>query len=189
MNHLPAPLLAAIRELDELAKSRDDAWQISADEGRMLYQLAMLQQPRVILEIGTSYGFSGLHWAAALLPARGQLHTIDMSQKKYDSSKSTFTKAGVGHLVTNYLGRAQDVLPSVPGPIDIAFIDADKDATQTYFHLLWPKVAVNGSILVDNASTHRKELHDYVHHVRSRPDATSVELPVGNGVEWTIKLG
>ena len=189
MNHLPAPLLAAIRELDELGKSRDDAWQVSAEQGRMLYQLAVLHRPAVIVEVGTSYGFSGLHWVAALLPTGGRLHTIDVSRKKFDSAKATFVEAGVGHVVTSHLGPAQEVLPTIPGPIDLAFVDADKDATQSYFDLLWPKVRVGGSVVVDNACTHRKELAAYVQAVRARPDATSVELPVGNGVEWTVRVG
>jgi predicted O-methyltransferase YrrM len=140
-----------------------------------------------IVEVGTSYGFSGLFWGAALKQTGGQLHTIDISEKKYNSSKQTFANAGLAGTITNYLGDARQVLASMPGPIDLAFIDADKPNCLAYFELLWPKVRPGGAILTDNASTHRSELADFVHHLRSLPDATSTEVAVGNGIEWTIK--
>jgi predicted O-methyltransferase YrrM len=91
-------------------------------------------------------------------------------------------------VIANHLGDAHDVLKSIPAPIDIAFIDADKPACRTYFDLLWPKIRPGGSVLTDNATTHRSELADFVRHLRSLGDASSVEVAVGNGIEWTIKL-
>ena len=49
-----------IDELDELGKSRNDAWQISMEEGQLLHQIALSTNSRVIIEVGTSYGFSWL---------------------------------------------------------------------------------------------------------------------------------
>jgi predicted O-methyltransferase YrrM len=77
----------------------------------------------------------------------------------------------------------------MPSGIDIAFIDADKPATQAYLDLIWPKIRVGGSIIIDNATTHKKELADVVSALRSRPDARSTEVAVGNGIEWVIKIG
>src|SRR5437763_13828484 len=117
------------------------------------------------------------------------LHTIDINPAKYESSQITFQRAGLESVVTNHLGDALEVVPTIGGPIDIAFVDAfDKKASQRYFELLWPKVRTGGSILTDNAVTHREELADYVRYVRGRTDATSAEVPIGNGVEWTVKL-
>jgi predicted O-methyltransferase YrrM len=186
MPDLPPPLLAAIDELDRL-RTREDAWQIPRVEGELLYHLALAHRATLIVEVGTSYGFSGLWWAAALRKTGGKLHTIDRDPKKVTSSKATFAAAGVADVVTNHLGDARDVLATVPAGLDLAFIDADKPACRAYFDLLWPKVKPGGAILTDNVVTHRKELADYVTHLRARPDANSVELPVGNGVEWTLK--
>lgn len=185
-------LLAVIDEVDALRNTRDDHWQIPRVEAETLYQIALCANARTIIEVGTSYGFSGLFWGAALRRTGGTLHTIDASQKKYDSSRQTFARAGLGAIVVNHLGDALDVVArlaqTLTVPIDLAFIDADKPATRAYFELLWPKVRPGGSILTDNATTHREELGDFVRHVRSLPDASSVEVAVGNGVEWTLKL-
>jgi predicted O-methyltransferase YrrM len=71
---------------------------------------------------------------------------------------------------------------------DLAFIDADKPATQAYVEMLWPKLRVGGSLLIDNAVTHRTQLAPVAASLRGRPDASSAEVAVGNGLEWAIKL-
>jgi predicted O-methyltransferase YrrM len=181
---------ALIDELDELAKTRDDAWQVPRDEGMILHHIALSTGARVIVEIGTSYGFSGLHWAAALKRTGGMLHTIDRDPKKVASSEQTFARAGVGDLVLNHLGDARQaltkLLPTVT--VDLAFIDADKPATAEYFRMIWPRIRVGGSVLIDNATTHREQLAPLVHEIRARPDAIGSEIAVGNGLEWILKI-
>lgn len=187
---LDSKLLSVIDELDALGKTRDDAWQVPRAEGEMLHHIALSANAKTIVEVGTSYGFSGLFWAAAMQQTGGRLHTIDKDAKKFESSKATFNRAGVDNVVTNYLGDAQQILSTKLKDlqIDIAFIDADKPATGAYFDLLWPRVRPGGSILIDNATTHKEQLGDFVKAIRSRPDARSAEVAIGNGIEWVIKL-
>ena len=181
-------ILKQIDELESLRQSRDDHWQIPRVEGDLLYHIALSARCKTIVEVGTSYGFSGLFWAAALKQTGGHLHTIDMSQKKYVSSKETFAQAGVAEIVVNHLGDAREIIPKISGQIDLAFIDAEKPLCRTFFDLIWPNVKVGGSVITDNATTHRTELADYVKYLRGLPNASSVEVAVGNGIEWTIKV-
>jgi predicted O-methyltransferase YrrM len=143
----------------------------------------------VVVEVGTSYGFSGLFWGAALKQTGGRLHTIDVSEKKVEASRGAFARAGLSGVITNHLGDAHEVLKTIPGPIDIAFIDADKPRCREYFDTVWPKIRAGGSVMTDNATTHRAELAEFVGYLRSLRDASSVEVAVGNGIEWTIKQG
>jgi predicted O-methyltransferase YrrM len=186
--HIDPTIASVIDELEELRKSRDDHFQVPRIEGRLLFQFALASGAKSIVEVGTSYGFSGLFWAAALKQTGGRLQTIDMSQKKYDSSRQTFARAAVASLVTNHLGNALEVLPTIAGPIDIAFLDADKPALRQYFDIVWPKIRPGGSVLTDNALTHKTELAEFISYVRGRPDTVSSEIPVGNGLEWTVKV-
>jgi predicted O-methyltransferase YrrM len=181
-------ILGLIDELESLRKSRDDHWQIPRIEGDLLYHIALSANCKTIVEVGTSYGFSGLFWGAALKHTAGTLHTIDISQKKFDSSKATFASAGLANIIINHLGDARQIIPTIPGPVDLAFIDADKPLCRAFFDLLWPKIRAGGCVITDNASTHRAELSDFISYLRGRPDASSVEVAVGNGIEWTIKL-
>ncbi len=177
-----------IDELDALRQTRDDHWQIPRIEGEVLYQIAVASGSKHIVEVGTSYGFSGLFWGAAVKFNRGILNTIDIAQKKYDSSRETFRKAGLDKFIINHLGDAAQVLPTIKGTVDIAFIDGmDKSLSSKYFDLIWPNIRRGGSVLTDNTKSHPGELADYVAYVRSRSDTVSADLPVGNGLEWTIK--
>ena len=70
-----------IEELEGLRATRDDHWQVPRIEGDLLYQIALSSGAKSIVEIGTSYGFSGLFWGAALgrvggdvLPGDGVVH-------------------------------------------------------------------------------------------------------------------
>lgn len=185
-----APALAAqIDELERLASQRDDAYQITRAAGETLAAVAITTRAQVVVEVGTSYGFSGLWWAAALGVTGGHLHTIDVSEKKHAAAKEAFAAAGVVDRVTLYLGVASEILPGAAEPIDVAFIDADKPSTQTYFDLVWPKVRAGGAVLTDNVISHQQELTRYVSGLRARDDAHSVTLPIGGGLEWTVKLG
>src|SRR5439155_15854284 len=140
-------VLQLIDELERLGKSRDDAWQVPRAEGDLLYHIALAMNAKTIVEIGTSYGFSALHWGLALKQTGGRLHTIDKEPKKYESSRQTFAHAGLADVITNYLGEAREVVKNMPGPIDISFIDADKPSTRAYFDLLWPKIRPGGCII------------------------------------------
>src|SRR5688572_5878535 len=182
-------LQRVIDELDALGRERNDAWQIPRVEGELLAQIALSAGAQTIVEIGTSYGFSALFWARALRQTGGRLHTIDVDPKKYNASRDAFARAGVDDLVTSYLGDARQILASFPTspPVDLAFIDADKPSTRAYFDLVWPKLRAGGSVITDNATTHREQLSDFVRYVRGRSDASSAEVAVGNGIEWTIK--
>lgn len=177
-----------IDEIDALRRSRDDAWQIPRPEGELLFHIALASSARVVIEAGTSYGFSGLFWAAAMAQTGGTLHTIDIDPKKVEAARDTFARAGLSRHVVQHAGDIRDVFKSLTGPADIVFLDAgDKSQTLDYFHLAWKLVRPGGSVLTDNATTHRQELASFVEHVRGRPDAHSVEIAVGNGLEWTIK--
>ena len=188
MQSVAKEIIQLMGELESLRKSRDDAWQIPRVEGDLLSHIALASNAKTVVEVGTSYGFSGLFWGAALKQTGGRLHTIDMNPAKVESSKATFRKAGLGDVVVNHQGDAQEVLARIPGPIDIAFIDADKPSTRGYFDTVWPKVRRGGSVITDNATTHKKELAEFVAYVRSLRDASSVEVAVGNGIEWTVKV-
>lgn len=187
--HVDQKILGLIDELEKLRTTRDDHWQIPRAEGEVLFQIAVACGAKKIIEFGTSYGFSTLFWGAAVQQTKGVVHTIDIDPRKFELSKENFRRAGLENSIVNHLGDSVDVAPTLPGPIDIGFIDAfDKANSQKYFELLWPKVRIGGSILVDNATTHREELAGYVGWVRARTDAASTEIPVGNGIEWTVKL-
>jgi len=181
-------IIAMIDELEHLARRRSDAWQVPREEGEFLYSLVLSSHARLVVEVGTSYGFSGLFLGAALRTTGGLLHTIDNDPRKYEMARSTFERAGLADIITIHLGDARQILPTIEGPIDMAFLDADKEMTREYFDLVWKYVRRGGSVLTDNVVTHHEQLKKFVQYVRGRQDVRSGQVAIGNGLEWTVKV-
>jgi predicted O-methyltransferase YrrM len=105
---------------------------VSAAQGKWLHLLARAMSARRILEIGTLGGFSGI-WLARALPADGQLVTLELDPKHAAVAQRNFGRAGVADRVDLRLGAALETLPTLLGPFDLIFIDADKPGYTEYF--------------------------------------------------------
>lgn len=178
------------RRLDEEAKSKEDAWQIPADEAAALHQIVVAAGCRSILEIGVSYGYSTLHLAHAVRINGGNMHAIDASDKKINAARAHLNEAGLIDKVNLHLGRAQDVLRSLTPrtPFDCLFIDAVKEECFDYLHAAWPRLAQTCLILTDNTSTHPEELKTFVEHLRRHAEiVASASVDIGNGFEMSIR--
>ncbi len=122
-------------------------------QGRFLSLLSRLLQPKSILEIGTFTGYSALCLAEGLAE-KGALHTIDINDELAERCRRYFKEAGMEDKIHLHTGDALDILPALPGPFDLVFIDADKPNYSRYFDLVVDKVNPGGLILADNVLYH-----------------------------------
>ncbi|MEO0468306.1 MAG: O-methyltransferase [Bacteroidota bacterium] len=120
-----------------------------AFQGRLLSFLSQMIQPHRILEIGTFTGYSSICLAEGLAEG-GQVVTIDINPEREFVMKPAFEAAGVANKIKVHYGRALDVLPTIDGPFDLVFIDADKQNYLPYYQVVLPKVRTGGLIIVDN---------------------------------------
>lgn len=178
---------SVVDRVDRLRREVNDAWQIPRVEGELLHHLALSMGARLVVEIGTSYGFSSLFWADAMARTGGHVHTIDIDPRKVAASRGHFRDAGLDRFVTNHQGHAVAIVPTLPGEFDLAFIDAEKSQTRDYLHVVWPKLRGGGAALIDNATTHREQLAPVLHDLQARDDASVIVVPVGNGLIWAVK--
>jgi len=118
-------------------------------QGRLLAMLSQLISPKKILEIGTFTGYATLCLAEGLVPG-GQLHTIDNNEELEDRVRGYFAQAGAGSVIHYHIGDAATIIPSLEGPFDLVFIDADKKNNGLYFELALDKCRTGGIILIDN---------------------------------------
>ena len=118
-------------------------------QGRFLSMLSKMIRPKNILEIGTYTGYSAICFAEGLT-SDGQLHTIDINDELAPLVKSYISKAGMENRIITHYGDAIKIIPSLSGPFDIVFIDADKINYSLYFDLVINKVSNGGYIIADN---------------------------------------
>ena len=118
-------------------------------QGRILYMLCCMCQPKRILELGTFAGYSALCMAEAL-NEDGILHTIEINDELEDFAKRFFDKSDHGHKIRQHIGDALELIPTFNESFDFVFIDANKRHYIEYFELLIDRINPGGYILVDN---------------------------------------
>jgi caffeoyl-CoA O-methyltransferase len=118
-------------------------------QGKLLEMISTMVQPSNVLEIGTYTGYSAICLAAGLQPG-GVIHTIDHNAELEDFTLSFFREAGLTEQIRHHIGEAVDILPTLEGPFDLVFIDADKENYLQYYLDVLPKTRRGGIILADN---------------------------------------
>ena len=184
---MDARVAKAISKLESFITTVDDALAIPREAGEFVYTLILATGAARGLEIGTSYGYSGLWIASALAQNGGRLVTVDREPRKTEAAREAFDAAGLSPYVDLRTGSALDVLPTLAGPFDFVLNDADKDPCIAYVELLAGKLADRAVVLTDNTVTHREQLAEFVAWIRGREDFDSVEVPIGNGMELSVK--
>jgi len=127
--------------------------EVSAPQGALLELLARLAGARAILEIGTLAGYSTL-WLARALPPGGRLVTLEA-----DPHHAEVARGNLGELAEVIEGPALETLPTLSGPFDLIFIDADKRSNALY--LEWAlRLSRPGTLIVaDNVVRDGALLH------------------------------
>jgi predicted O-methyltransferase YrrM len=122
---------------------------VSPPQGKLLMLLASSIGAKRILEIGTLGGYSTI-WLARSLPADGELITCEYSAEHARVAGENLERAGVGGRVDIKVGAALDTLPTLTGPFDLSFIDADKENNASYFRSALDLSRPGSLIIVDN---------------------------------------
>ncbi len=141
------PALSAALEASDAAGLPRIA--VSAQQGKFLCLLAGAMRARRILEIGTLGGFSTI-WLARGAGLDGQVVTLEYEPKHAEVARANFARAGVGDRVQVVVGPALETLPTVTGPFDLVFIDADKENNVGYLEWAVRLTQPGSVILVDN---------------------------------------
>ena len=104
------------------------------------------------LEIGTSYGYSGLWIGAAIQTNGGTLITIEKERRKSDIAAGHFVDAGLDEVIHCKTGIALEVIAGLDGPFDFVFSDADKENCIRYMEAIAPKLSPGAMVVTDNTT-------------------------------------
>jgi|WetSurMetagenome_2_1015567.scaffolds.fasta_scaffold369453_1 caffeoyl-CoA O-methyltransferase len=185
---MDARVANVIRRAEEFIAQKDDALAIPRAAGEFVHALLLASNAKRCLEIGTSYGYSGLWIAAAMKANDGHLVTIDREQRKSDVAAAHFADAGLGHVVRLETGVALDALGRVDGPFDFVLVDADKENCINYVQRVEAKLNPRAIVLTDNTLTHGEQLAPFLGWIRNHARFQSAHVPVGNGMEMSVRV-
>jgi predicted O-methyltransferase YrrM len=154
---------------------------VPRQDGRILRLLTESIGAKHVVEIGTSNGYSGIWFCLALRTTGGKLTTHDIDQGRASLARENFKRAGVDQLVTLVMGDAHETVTRIKEPIDVLFIDADKEGYTDYLNKLLPLVRPGGLILSHNIDS---TAQDFIDAITKNPN---LETTQAQGVTITLK--
>jgi caffeoyl-CoA O-methyltransferase len=180
------------RDQQERARELPGSERIQAlhpDSGRFLYVLALVKEARSIVEIGTSHGYSTLWLASAAKLNGGVVVTCDMNLERIAAARQNFAAAGLADVIEIVEGDARETLRGRTEPVDLLFIDGERSYYETFFDVVYQRLVKGGVVVADNTISHQDELEDYVAYVENHPNLESARVPIGRGLEISVKVG
>ena len=182
-------VVAALRRLEEEDRTdRADGTpkesrlrSVTPEVGAFLHLLVKIAGARRIVEVGMSGGYSTIWLASAAREVAGQVTTLEIDAAKIERAGRNLADAGVDDCVTIVEGDANSTLPTLEGPFDLAFLDAEKEL---YLGLLDPLVRLlrpGGLLIADNLLSHAKELTGFRAAAESHRELECVLVPIPRG--------
>lgn len=172
-----------VSELRRMVDTHQTYLSVPPDDGRALRLFTQAIGAKNVIEIGTSTGYSGLWFCLALQKTGGHLTTFEINHQRAVQASQHFKTANVDSLVTIVEGDAHEQVAKVVGPVDLAFIDADKEGYVDYLNKLLPKLRPGGLVLAHNLNM----VPDYVKAVTTNPSLETIFYREGAGLVVTLK--
>jgi predicted O-methyltransferase YrrM len=171
--------------------SRDDLLlPVGPEVGAFLHSLVLAHQPKRILELGTSYGYSTIFLADAAKKVGATVITMELADYKQDYAREKLTAAGLVDVVDFRCGDAVAMIEADDGPFDLVLLDIWKDVYLPCFEAFYPKLSEEAIIAADNMidpASARDSVRLYRAAVNAKSDLQTTLLPIGQGIELTVK--
>ncbi|MEA2594488.1 MAG: hypothetical protein QOF01_957 [Thermomicrobiales bacterium] len=158
---------------------------VSVETGRFLSLTARATSAKTVLEIGSSNGVSTIWLALAMRATGGHVIGTEILPERVEEANANLAEAGLAEFGGVVLGDARETVALLTDPLDLVFIDAEKDDYVEHFEATFPLLRSGGLVLADNVTSH--DLGRYQAMLRARDDVGTVTLPLERGIEFTCK--
>jgi predicted O-methyltransferase YrrM len=156
---------------------------VPPQDGRFLRITTQAMNAKNVVEIGTSTGYSGIWFGMALQKTGGKLTTYEIDAQRAATARANFKRAGMADIITLVEGDAHEEVKKLKDPIDILFLDADKEGYIDYLNKLLPLVRPGGLVIAHNINTRMAE-PKYMKAITTDP---KFETIVRSGISLTLK--
>lgn len=163
---------------------------VGEEVARLMHSLVVGLKAQIIVELGTSYGYSTLFLADAARATGGRVFSYDVAADKQAYARRQLERADLADFVEFRLGDAVELLRDQPGPVDFVLMDLWKDLYVPCLYRVAPLLGTSGTILADNMTFPPAALADaraYRDAVRALPDMQAALLPIGNGIDIAVR--
>ena len=150
-------------------------WNVEKETAELLSFLILLKKPNIVLELGTSNGFSTFYMA---IHKDSKIITIDVEKARQDLAKENLNSFKNIEFVSE---RIEDYLPKIDYKIDFLFIDANKPNYLKYLQILEKHLSNEAIIVADNIDSH-KTTQKYKDYVLNSKVYTTIHLSIDAGL-------
>ncbi len=185
----------ALREMEALAIERGFPI-VGPVVGRLLELLARTARARRVLELGSGFGYSAAHFAAAVGPG-GFVVATEKDSANVALGRGFLERMGLSSRVDFRIGEAISAARMIRETFDLAFIDVDKEGYPEALDAALGRLAPGGLVVADNAllsgrvadagATDARTLavREYTRRVLAIPGAVTTVVPIRDGVAVT----
>ncbi len=149
--------------------------------------LAVSQQAKSIVEVGSGIGYSTLWLAYAASITGGKVVTCELDPAKAEQTQANLQKADLADYVEVLTGDARELFRHRDEAVDFLLIDADYGQYETYFDVLYKRMQLGSTIVAADVIEAENDLADYTTYAQNHPNLESVTIPLGQGLEFTVK--
>ena len=164
--------------------------------GRLLFVLTKLKNPKLIVELGSGFGYSAYWFAKAL--QGGRVVLTDYHKENMEYAEGLFRRAGLKRKAVFRVGEAVEIAKEYKS-IDILFIDIEKYQYPEAVQTLIPNLNRHALIIADNSLWYGKVVEGlrdretlgvkkFNQYLFSHQDFCSMILPLRDGVLIAYKL-
>ncbi|MFW7266695.1 O-methyltransferase [Gluconacetobacter sp. Hr-1-5] len=157
---------------------------IGPETGQLMNIVARSLDSPTILELGTSFGYSGIWLAEAARATGGRLITMELHDYKSAYARQMAEQAGLAEWIDFRVGDAVRMIGEMSGKVDFVFVDLWKDLYVPCLEAFYPRLNSGAIIVADNMiRPGTEDVKRYGRAIRALPGMSSVLLPVGTGIE------
>ena len=150
-------------------------WNVEEETANLLSMLVLIKKPEIVLELGTSNGYSTFHLA---IDQSTKVITIDVETSRNNLAKETLKGFNNIEFITE---RIETYIPKINYKIDLLFLDANKPNYLNYLLQLENKLNNDALIIADNIDSHATT-GSYKDYILNNNKYTTIHLSIDAGV-------
>jgi len=158
------------------------------EAAKLVSILAVSNKAKTIVEVGSGLGYTTLWLAYAVSLVDGRVISCELDPAQAEAARTNLARAGLAGYVEILTGDARETLRQRGEPVDFLFLDGENSQYETYFDVVYKQMAVGALVVANGVVADENELADYTTYVQNHPNLESVTVPLGDGLEVSVKI-